>query len=228
MGTGTGVFSFLNRRTIRAPVNVHDKTTVVSIYPKDITERKHTIQPSVYHIPRGTVKEPGILVVGTASWWKEMEDGQPLLEIPQNSLIVAKSLCEDFCQGMLGCNMADAMPGLFWVEGEHSKEDITIKYNERLMAAEERQKNWYRVLVQMADSLWATSNGNPRIIGEFMKIGAKYLGLEDKPWIKDYQAVSMVRCEGCGSLRDPNYPICQTCKMIDPKHPKAKELKFAV
>ena len=39
-----------NRRTIRAPVNPMDKSTVVSILPKHISERKATIQPGIFEL----------------------------------------------------------------------------------------------------------------------------------------------------------------------------------
>lgn len=228
MGTGFTLLTALNRRTVRAPVNASDKSTIVSIYPRAITEVKHTIEPGVFNIPPGSYDKPATLVVGPSSWWKELEADQPLLEIPQYSNVVADSVVKDYCNGLLGCNMGDAMPGLFYVEGKFGPLDIIMKYKDRLEEATRKQKNWYMILCQMADALWATSQGNPRTISEIMRIAAKDLGFDDKPWIKDFQLAAMVRCEGCGGLKDPRYPICPSCKMIDQSHPKAKDIKFAV
>ena len=59
-----------NRRTIRAPINPLDKSTVVSILPKQISERKITIQPGIFEISPGSFDNPAILVVGPSSWWR--------------------------------------------------------------------------------------------------------------------------------------------------------------
>ena len=101
-----------NRRTIRAPVNPLDKSTVISILPKPISERKATIQPGMFELPPGTFENPSILVVGTSSWWREVDENQPLLEIPVSSVQVADSIVRDYCNGLLACDMAEKMPGI--------------------------------------------------------------------------------------------------------------------
>src|SRR5258706_9506503 len=117
-------FAFLNRQTVRAPVNPLDKSTVVSIYPRAIEETKYTIQPGVFKIPAGSYKEPSTLVVGPSSWWKELDESQPLLEIPVSSITIADSIVRDYCNGILCCNMGDATPGLFFIPGEHTVTQI--------------------------------------------------------------------------------------------------------
>lgn len=224
---GFGLLSVLNRRTMRAPVNPNDKCTIVSIYPDEIFEVKPTIEPGEFRIPAGTRDKPGILIVGPSSWWKELEENQPLLEIPQYSNVVADSIVKDWAQSMLGCTMGEAMPGLFYVEGAVSGMDVIIKHKDRLDHAYAKQKNWYLALCNMADALWATSSGNPRTISKIMRIAARELGFEDKPWAKDFQMVAMHRCDACGGLRDNRFPICPHCKVIDMNHPKARELQFA-
>src|SRR6187200_2386767 len=91
----------VNRRTIRAPVNSLDKSTVVSILPKRIYETKITIQPGVFEIAPGSMEHPSVLVVGASSWWREVDVDQPLLEIPVSSIQVADSIVKDYCNGLL-------------------------------------------------------------------------------------------------------------------------------
>ena len=116
--------SLMTKKTIRAPVNPLDKSTIVSIYPKEINERNHTIQPGVFQIPPGSYDRPSILVVSSSSWWREIDEDQPLLEIPVSSIQVADSVVRDYCIGLLGCNMADIMPGIFYIPGEWTVERI--------------------------------------------------------------------------------------------------------
>jgi hypothetical protein len=216
------------RRLIRSVKNPLDKCTIVSIFPKEIYEEKPTIEPSKFLIPAGSFESPAILVVGSSSWWKDIDVDQPMLEIPNSSIQIADSVIKDYCNGMLGCNMGDCMPGLFFVLGEHTVLDIKMKYKEKLKDVKDKQDNWYRVLVRLADSLWSRTSGNPLAIWEEMRVAAKALNFNDKPWLKDFQTAELIRCVACGSLRNPEYPICPTCKSIDASHPLAKELKFAV
>jgi hypothetical protein len=53
-----------------------DKSTIVSIYPKEINEVKHTIEPGRFHLKPGKPDSPSLLVVGSSSWWKEIDEEQ--------------------------------------------------------------------------------------------------------------------------------------------------------
>lgn len=217
-----------NRRAIRAPVNPLDKSTVVSILPKLISERKATIQPGIFELNPGTFDAPSILVVGTSSWWREVDENQPLLEIPVSSIQVADSIVKDYCNGLLACNMGDQMPGLFYVPGEYTVERLKKEHTPLLTAALVRQKKWFMELIRIADILWSRSNGNPLSISNDARLACKELNITAKPWLGDLQTSELVRCVACGSLRNANFPICQTCKaIVDPALAKTLNLTFA-
>jgi hypothetical protein len=218
----------LKRRTIRAPINPMDKSTVVSILPKYIEERKVTIQPGLFNIPPGTFNNPAILVVGPSSWWRDIDEEQPLLELPVSSIQVADSIVKDYCNGLHMCNMADQMPGLFYLPGEHTVDNLKKEYMPLLIAAQAKQKKWYLELVKAADILWSRSNGNPLAISSDARLACKELNIENKPWLGDLQQAELVRCVACGSLRNQSFPICQTCKaIVDPELAKKLNLTFA-
>lgn len=224
------------RRTIRGPINPLDKSTIVSIYPKTLDERKPTISPGQFKLNAGSVQKPEILIVGPSSWWRDIDEDQPLLEIPVSSIQIADAVVRDYCNGILGCDMAESMPGLFYVPGAKldAKQQpdypatlawIFKEYKSQLDAAERRQKNWYTILIKLADSLWARSNGNPLAISDDMRMAARELNLsQTKDWMKDFQMVDMVRCKACGSLKNPQYPICAQCHFPDPDHPMTAQL----
>lgn len=217
------LMSDFKRRTIRAPVNPLDKSTIVSIFPKYILEKKCTIQPGVFEIKPGSYEKPAILVVGPSSWWKEIDENQPLLEIPHSSVQIADSVVKDYCNGLIACDMGENMPGLFYIPGEWTVDKIKKEKTAELNAANFRQRNWYTSLVRMADALWSRSNGNPLAISDDMKLAARDLNLVNKEWLKDSQVMELVRCQACGSLKNPLYPICSNCKAITDVI-KAKEL----
>jgi hypothetical protein len=215
------------RRAVRGPVNPMDKTTIVSIYPSEIIETKPTISPGIFIIPPGSFDNPSILIVGTSSWWREIDEEQPLLEIPVSSVQIADSIVKDYCNGILGCNMNDAMPGLFYVPGSFTLVDIRKSYKHELDMALVKQRNWFTALVKLADALWARSNGNPLAISDSMRMAAKELNIQ-KDWMKDFRMMDTVRCKACGALLNPMYPVCPTCHAInDPVKAKELGLTFA-
>lgn len=221
------VFAMLNRRTVRQDVNPYDKSTIVSIFPKRIKIDNFTLTPGRYIIEPGSVEKPSLLVVGSASWWKEVNPNEPLLEIPQSSPVIANSIINDYINGIWGCNMTDIKPGIFWVPGEKTIEQIRKDHSALLEANIIAQKNYYQTMLRFADMNWAASSGNPATINDEMRQAAKYLGQEDRDWMKDHLMMGQVRCQACGTMKDPRYPVCPSCKAIDQSNPIAKTLKFA-
>jgi hypothetical protein len=219
--------SSLNRRTIRAEPNPLDRSTIVSIFPREVISINHTIQPGKFLIPAGSYEKPSLLVIGTSSWWKELDENQPLLEITHSSPVMAESIIKDFCNGLLGCNMGNKMPGLFFVPGEFTLAKIVTEKKPLLDNARENQRRWYEDLVVMADASWARAHGNPLAIWDIMRVAARDLG-KDKAWIKDFQVAELFPCKACGFMRNQLYPVCPNCKTVDVNHPGAKDLKFAV
>lgn len=228
VGEFPGLQNNIHRRTIRAPINPMDRSSVVSILPKPISERKVTIQPGVFEVTPGSFDKPAILVVGPSSWWREIDENQPLLEIPVSSIQIADSIVRDYCNGLLACNMGDQMPGLFYLPGEWTVERLKKEQLPLLQKAAAMQKKWFMELVKIADVLWSRSNGNPLSISDDARLACKELNIQNKPWLGDMQAAELVRCVACGALRNPQFPICGTCKAIaDPELAKKLNLTFA-
>lgn len=202
------------RKTIRGPINPLDKCTVVSIYPREIDENKPTISPGRFIIKPGTFDNPSILVVGPSSWWREVDLEQPLIEIPNSSIQVAESIVKDYCNGLFACNMDNAMPGLFFIPGEHTVMNIQKDYKGALIKARDNQNRWYEELIRLADAFWSRTNGNPLCISDDMRLAAREMARFNKDWMTDHQAFEMVRCVACGALRNPKFPICGSCHLV--------------
>lgn len=207
-------FELLNRRTVRGPVNPLDKTTVVSVYPKEIRQRFDTVDPPEYFVPGGTPENPGLLVVGSGSTWQDIDPDRPLIEVPLSSPVIAEAIVRDSCNTLYGADPGQA-PGLFFILGDVKLPTVLKDYKAEIAKAVAKQNNWYNFLIRIADSLWARSNGNPLAISDDMRFAANQLNKMDKDWLKDFQAVEKVRCAACGSFKDPKYPICAFCKYGD-------------
>lgn len=211
VGQFPGMVDF-TRRTVRAEANPLDKCTIVSIFPVELDERKHTIQPGRFIIPAGTYESPSLLVVGPSSWWKQLEDDQPLLEITNSSIQVAHSVVNDYASSLQDFKGDYAMPGLFFIPGEQSLAQVKTIHKSLLDKYKAAQDRWYGELIKTADALWSRSNGNPLAIGDLMRIAARALGQNTKEWLQDFQNTETIRCIACGVLRNPQYPICANCK----------------
>src|SRR5215831_839399 len=203
------------QQVIRAPVNPMDKCTVVSIFPFHIRETKPTISPSTFIIAPGSYENPTLLVVGPSSWWREIDEKQPMLEIPVSSIQVADAIVRDYCNGLLGCNMSDIMPGLFYLQGAVQQKNLKIDHLPELDVAASKQRRWFEKLIELADIDWAKTNGNPLCINSLMRHAAKELGLEaTKDWMEDFKNLQMIRCIACGALRNPAFPVCGSCHAV--------------
>lgn len=215
------------RRTIRGPINPADKATIVSIFPKYIKEFKYTISPGVFELFPGSVEKPSLLVVGSSSWWREIDEEQPLLEITNGAIQVADSVVNDYCNGILGCDMSEAKPGLFYVPGEHTLNTLRKSFQHEVDAAEKRQRRWYEELINIADTMWARSGGSPLAISDDMRLAAKEIGVDNKDWMQSFTMMRQERCFACGTPKSPDYPVCPSCRAIDMNHPNAANIKFA-
>lgn len=217
------------RRSVlrRAPVNPLDRCTIVSIYPRKIDEKK-PVWPERFIIPPGSIDEPALLHVEPASCWREVDIDQPLIEIPISSLQIAHSVVHDYCVGIFEVNMGVAQPGIFYVPGLHNLESIFKNFAKEFENAAVMQATWYKKLIAEADSLWARTQGNPLAISLDMKMAAEHFQMREKPWMKDTYTMELTACPGCGTLRNPNFPICQHCKLvIDHEKFNALGMKFA-
>ena len=218
----------MNRRTIRGPVNPLDKSTVISIFPKTFTETKATIQPGTFVIPAGNLEHPSVTTVGPSSWWREIDEQQPLLEIPVSSIQVADSIVKDYCNGLLGCDMAEKMPGIFYLPGEWTVEKVKKEQAALLLKYTARQKAWFMELIKIADIMWARTNGNPLSISDDARLACKECNISDKAWLGDFQTAELVRCVACGNLGNPLFPVCPVCRAIsNPELAKKLNIQFA-
>lgn len=204
-----------NQRVIRSVPNEMDKSTVVNISPMSLAEHKPTIEPGVFILPKGTYDNPSILVVGASVWWREVDEKQPLLEIPNSSVTVADSIVNDYMNGLMEYEKGISSPGLFWLPGSLTVKEIKEKHKDKLDAALTRQRKWYERLVSLADILWARSNQNPLAINDTMRTAAIELNVDkNKGWMQDFKAIQMSSCPACGAMWNPLYPICSSCKTV--------------
>lgn len=219
---------FFNQRVPqRAETNPLDKTTIVSIYPKDIYEYNPAIYPGTLKIKAAKPGEFVTVIIGPSSWWKEMDEGQPPLEITTSSIQMADGYIKVYCQ-QIGVEFGTKQPGLFFIPGTPNKSEIEKTYIKQLEKAEIQQRAFFHELVKMADTMFARTNGNPITISDDARMAANYLGMKDKIWLRDYQTMEKVPCKACGEFLNPAFPVCKHCHAINNNELATKlGIKFA-
>ena len=213
----------LGKRTINLlPKNPMDKTTIVSVYPREIIDTKPTLFPSRFIIPPAPQDSFSLLVISGASYFIPSPiDKQPPTEVQVNSMMLAESILHDSIPSM---NLVSAThrPGVFAIPGEFNKTTI-LKYvhadgrsfQQLINEAKEWQQSYWTDIMNEADYFWSSSNGNPKAIPEDAKLAAKILGIEKtKPWMSNVVASELINCRFCGEMINPNFPICKHCHHV--------------
>lgn len=239
MATGavSSSFGFNHRVHVnRRQKNPLDKCTLVSVYPRPITDFKPTVMLSTLTIAGADNDDFSILIIDGGGWLKEMDEGMPHLEIPVTSMQQGDSFIRDHCNGLLGYIPEVSAPGLFLCLGAFDKLTI-LKYVDPLNGknfktlieeARARQKRWFHEIVQIADVDWSRTGGNVRSVNDLQKMAAEQLNLKEKPWLADFTTINKSNCPACGMLVNPAFPVCPTCKaIVNPERAKELGIQFA-
>jgi hypothetical protein len=199
------------------------EVAIVSVFPFPINEDKPGLIPRYYHIPAakdGDIEvypvNPGIMII-------DLVDRPDKIRIDISPAQIAMSLIRDFTSSQLEFT-SDASPGLFAVSGQGlTKEKIKKEYPNEIQKIREKQNNWFRRLVFLADDDWAKYKQH-RLISSIQRIAAKQLKLE-REWI--IEVTPPKSCPACGStLPNANVAVCFKCGAII-NESLAKSFKFA-
>lgn len=218
------------------PRNPMDKTTIVSVYPREIVDIKPTLFPGRFVIPAARLGEFSLLIIEGASYFIPSQiEKQPPTEVQVNSMMLAESILHDSIPAM-NLVTSSSRPGVFCIPGEWNEKSI-LKYrhadgrsfDELLSLARVWQQEYWTRVIDEADYFWSKSSGNPKTIPEDAKMAAKILGVEKvKPWMHNVVASELVNCRACGEMVNPAYPVCRFCHAhLDPKKIKDLDIVFA-
>ena len=199
------------------------EATVISIYPKEVREKKPGLIPEEYIIPPGTPKEPSSAIIGDATFFHHQPLGMPAFRSVAPGEEVAKSIVNDFIKAQLKYD-TNSHPGLMWIPGTMPMDTFKFKHKDDLKALEQRQTRWFIALIKDADDDWRKFHQH-RMISDIQRFAAEQMKLV-REWMKVDEAADMLDCKACGT-RIPNFVVvCPNCRVIvDPE--KAKGLVFA-
>lgn len=191
--------------------------TVVSVLPFELKETK-PLTPAYYYIPKSEKNDISILHVGDGSRVIYMGEGKTVV-VPVLSETIAHSLVSDYMSAMLGTysetkdgEIVKAQPGLFYVPGMLSKEEVKAIHADKIALARKEQEAWFLFLVKLADDDYSKT-GQHRTISDLQRYAAKYLGFGTRPWITTIET-KIQNCPFCGSPISSEIVVCPVCHEV--------------
>lgn len=187
--------------------------TVISACPFPIDERKPGLQPGVFKLPAAKLERQDIevLVIKSGSYPVYMDHDRGSFVVEEKLEIIAQAVVEDFCSSQIAADYV-ARPAIFWVPGEFDKDEAKLTFGNEIIDAIQRQAEWFRRLVQLADDDWAKTRQH-KFITDLQRFAGKALGLQ-REWLIKPQSVSTQACPGCATDISGKALKCPHCGTI--------------
>lgn len=198
---------------------IEDISTVISILPIGISEKKPGLVPGEYSIPpvNDPMKDINVLIVSRARFPVYIDENRPSLIVPEPSDRVCDSICRDFSIGLMGYEPGKAEPGLTWISGNHGPVEIESKMPDQMKLLRARQMEWFKNLVTIADDDWSKLHMR-RAISGLQRVACRCLNL-DREWNIDIEIekqldIDMTPCKFCRAPIHHEAIVCMHCQGI--------------
>lgn len=189
--------------------------TVVSMLPFALLEEKPHMLPSAFSVPAAEGDKFGLLYVEEGVHYIPnplIDEGKPGSSIKQTTLPedMARSIVDDYAtaQVALGENSG---PGIFWLSGRMTQNEIEANFPDLIEAYAKRQKNWFRNLCALASADW-NKNHNMLAVSDLQRVAANALGIKED-WV-DFQSQETSNCRMCQTAINPAAIVCANCGCI--------------
>lgn len=185
--------------------------TIVSLMPIPFSREMIGHNPAYYAMPAAEKDSFEILHVGDATSWLYVFEGK---SVQRRHLAIDEvaELIDTFIQATPLVD-ENAKPGIFYLEGKWSKDDIEEKFGDVLQKARDAQNLWFRNLVQDADDRWNRFHQH-RDISTPARVAAKWLGLKREWNIQVEKGVNYTDCPACGTTIKASVSVCPNCRVI--------------
>lgn len=209
-----------------------DKSTVISILPFPLIEKKPGLIPGDYRIDgvKEPMKECQTLIVSRAVFPIYIDENRPALIVPEPSDRICAAICRDFKTSIAEYEPNVAEPGLFWAPGSYDPKRASNELVMELSDARRLQLVWFKRLVEKADDAWEKYKTRKLIAG-IERLACRILNL-DREWNIDIEVeassdLQIATCKFCYSSVHPQAIICGHCQGILDQARYTKEFKRA-
>jgi hypothetical protein len=187
--------------------------TLISMMPCPLVEKKPGLVPDTFFIPAAEKDGFQIILVHDSRFPVYIDHDRGTIWIPAPGETIAESIVRDYNSAQLNITES-SRPGIFWLPGEFSSEQIRERFADRLKKERDTQIRWFKSLVQLADDDWNRFRQH-RMISDIQRYAAEYLGSE-REWLSiDLKAAELQRCPACAViLQNPAAAICMNCRCV--------------
>lgn len=202
------------------------KSTLVWPLPVDFNETKPGIYPGTYIVKAPPADDFNVCIISDGSCPVYLDESRGSLNTLQSSETMAQSLVEDYINACIGVNKLEGCyPGLFWVAGEFTKEEIKKNFKDRLEQSKTSQNRWFLALIRMADDDWAI-NRSHRAITPLQRIAATQMEnvIGKKEWNTALTTDAFKNCKFCTSKIPVGALVCPTCTRAQVSDEELKKL----
>ena len=161
--------------------------TVISVFPFKIIERKPGLVPPEFHFPAAAKGDFVIMHIGLCGAYLFIDSDRGSVKITEFADTVAESIVRDFTTSMLGYDGPNCSPGIFWVPGKLTKDEIILNYHEKMAEVDKGQYNWFVNIIRMADDAWNKGKSHAQI-NDMQRYAAKHLNLK-RDWVIEYVSI---------------------------------------
>ena len=188
--------------------------TIVSLMPCDIRESKPSIMPAEYFIPAAKPPDFNIIVIHDGQGHLYLDQDRGTVAVPIDAHKLADSIVKDYMYSCIDLDyLGQATPGLFWVDGELTKELIKKDHLKKLTEMIDVQNRWFMRLVKTADDDWSR-NQQHRSITSIQRSAATVLKSQigERPWnVEVRDMVQFKTCKFCTSTINAAALVCPIC-----------------
>lgn len=186
------------------------KATVVMMLPYEWHREMSGHNPTYYTFPRAENNDFEVVVIGDTTSWTYIGEGKSL-QRKHLAFDVAKELVDTYIEANLYIS-AEARPGVFYLEGDLTKDDVLDQFSEQLEEVRGKQNNWFVNLIAQADDAWQKHRLH-REISTPQKLAAIALN-QKREWLLDAIVDNTFQaCKACGSTVKAGISICPICKV---------------
>lgn len=186
------------------------KATIISLFPLEIAEHKPGLYPGYYVIPAAPMGEFSFLIVGDAVYYQETKN-DIMTSVKTSFHVMADSIVNDFKGSHIGRIPDVAEPGVFWVPGSYTKGQIQMTFPDMLIEYEQRQLNWFKELVKIADDTYSRTQRHTSV-SALQRLAAQRLAIQ-RPWVVR-TGDSPNTCRFCKAEVPFGAVKCPTCREI--------------
>lgn len=161
--------------------------TIVSIFPFDIREAKPGMIPPEFFIPAAAKGDISILHVGLCKAYIYLDYERGSIPMTEFADIVAQSVVRDFNTAQLEFRGEYCKPGLMFLPGKYTKEQVLKDFAKEVEELKKAQYNWFIQLVKVADDSWNRTKRHSEI-SDIQRRAVKELNLT-REWVVEYVSI---------------------------------------